>query len=291
MKLERLFDLSLEHTYYADRRCPDVAIEPTAATEKLLKNHHCVLKKLIGGIKIYSTVDDQRKLYIPLREKAVFSFRLQVLNQEFFLFTDFAHIPEPPGFPIYTNNTNAPVESGELSVISLPSKPPRCFAEAQIHFASSLPSMGIDASSFKITFPAKKALWEYYVVTNVIDEGANFTIKIPENEHAIDFNEYTELNPADNVVAMLKQQYPTTNKSNMKKHRIFHFVSNQLIACHQKAKKDIQLKLNDSTLLANLPNPSVRNYTKAKTMDSETAQDSLFQIIKYITHPITFNGV
>ncbi|MEJ2446052.1 MAG: hypothetical protein P8Y42_21810, partial [Exilibacterium sp.] len=71
-----------------------------------------------------------------------------------------------------------------------------------------------------------------------------------------------------------------------------HYVSQQQITGRQQGVRNIQLQHNVSRLLDNLPNPSLKNISRFTPQggDSDQAQDSFFQVIKYITHSFSTNG-
>ncbi|MFC1603763.1 hypothetical protein ACFL5F_01930 [Planctomycetota bacterium] len=102
MKFLPVFTLRVTHPYYADGRCPDFSMEPNPATEKLLKNHRCVLKSFPDGVRVFMQVDDEGKPFIAYPEEIAFNFHLRLHNPDFALFTDLSDIANRPA-PLYTN--------------------------------------------------------------------------------------------------------------------------------------------------------------------------------------------
>jgi hypothetical protein len=115
MKFLELLRLELVHDYYPDRRCPDFQIEPTAATQTLLKNCRAVIKPVPGGIRLLVPASDEDLPFIPLPAKPVFAFHLRLENPDFVLFTDLAEINATTA-PLYTNSN--PGKSGNLHLTS-----------------------------------------------------------------------------------------------------------------------------------------------------------------------------
>ena len=121
MKYVPLIELQVKHAYYADDRCPDFRIEPTAATQQLLRNHRCVLKSLPNGIRILMAVVEQTKdapkvtPFIPLAADAVFGFTLHQRNADFALFTELAEFEEHKPV-LYTNARQPSDHPGQLEI-------------------------------------------------------------------------------------------------------------------------------------------------------------------------------
>ncbi|MDD5579907.1 MAG: hypothetical protein PHY16_11595 [Methylobacter sp.] len=62
MNYSPLFMISLKHTFYDNGKCPAFSVTANTQTEKLLKNHRCVIKPDADGLCVYVPVDKQ----IPL---------------------------------------------------------------------------------------------------------------------------------------------------------------------------------------------------------------------------------
>jgi len=116
MKYAALFSLEIVHDYYTDRRCADFEIEPTPKTQKLLKDHRCVLRPLPNGIRVSMQVSDQGDPFLPLPTHVTFGFRLRLQNPAFALFTDLTAIHRTAA-PLYTN-----AASPENTVLALVSR-------------------------------------------------------------------------------------------------------------------------------------------------------------------------
>lgn len=102
MKFLPVFALRVTHDYYVDGRCQDFLIEPNPETERLLRNHRCVLKSLPDGIRVLTAVDDHGKPFIAFPKEMIFTFHLRLQNPDFVLFTDLSDIDKQPA-PLYTN--------------------------------------------------------------------------------------------------------------------------------------------------------------------------------------------
>ena len=78
MKFLPLMELYLMHPFYADGRCPDFVVAPTRDTQRLLKNHRCVLKPVSNGVRVLMAVSADGDPFIPLREGVKFAFYLRL---------------------------------------------------------------------------------------------------------------------------------------------------------------------------------------------------------------------
>jgi hypothetical protein len=117
MKFLAVFTLRLKHRYYADNRCRDLQIEPTARTERFLKNQRCIMKPLPDGIQVFTPVDDKGNSLISMPGNAIFIFRLRLVHPDFPLFTEMAEITSKSA-PLFTNagmNVNSSAISLTLS--------------------------------------------------------------------------------------------------------------------------------------------------------------------------------
>jgi hypothetical protein len=111
MKFLTIFALRIKHLYYADNRCRDLQIKPTAGTERFLKNQRCIMKPLPDGIQVVTPVDDKGDLLISMPGNAIFAFRLRLVNPDFPLFTEMEEITSKSA-PLFTNEglkLNSPV--------------------------------------------------------------------------------------------------------------------------------------------------------------------------------------
>jgi hypothetical protein len=102
MKFLTVFTLRIKHPYYADTRCRDLQIEPTARTERFLQNQRCIMKLLPDGIQVVTPLDDEGNSMISMPKNALFAFRLRLANPDFPLFTDISGITSKSA-PLFTN--------------------------------------------------------------------------------------------------------------------------------------------------------------------------------------------
>src|SRR5690349_4615529 len=115
MKYLELLRLEVLHDYYPDRHCPDFEIEPTPATQKLLKNCRALLRAIPGGVRVLVPADEKNAPFIDLPAKPIFAFHLRLQNPDFGLFTDLSAL-EAVAAPVYTNTV--PAKNGELQLVS-----------------------------------------------------------------------------------------------------------------------------------------------------------------------------
>src|ERR1700719_1116051 len=102
MKYRAVFSLRLRHLFYADNRCRNFQIEPTGHTQRLLKNHRCVLKRLPDGILVLTAAGENDEPLIPILGNVTFAFQLRLLHPDFSLFTELADITSKAAL-LFTN--------------------------------------------------------------------------------------------------------------------------------------------------------------------------------------------
>jgi hypothetical protein len=95
-----LATVSLQHDYYADSRCPDFEISPSAETAAALKGA-TILTKTIGNSLILLIKMDGAETFLSLPADLKLSFYLQLTNPAFL---NFSNVPYLPGSAFYFTN-------------------------------------------------------------------------------------------------------------------------------------------------------------------------------------------
>ncbi len=272
MRYSALFDLEVRHSFYADGRCPDFAIEASAATRRLLRNHRCLLRARVGGVRVVTALDEAGQSFLPLPADATLRFHLRLLNGDFALFTDLASI----------------AREGEAVTVTYP-VPPRLRSEVFAEVEVRPGSRDLPASKLEIGFAAKQARWAYYCVTDLPANGGQLEIVDTAPEPLVfSAGNRRELgqepDPADRIALQLAQRYPGLRR--------LRFVSDQPVACRQEQRRNLELRLGGERLSGPLPNPSPRSFTGLEIAGDTPGQprDSLFQIVKYSTQPFPNPG-
>jgi hypothetical protein len=288
MKFQPLALIELRHSYYADGRCPDFHIQPTAGCVRLLRNHRLVMRSRRDGVLIVAPVGDQDTPFIPFRPDMTLAFHLRLENPDFPLFTG-PSAPDALAAPVYSNGDRS---AGELTLVSRPESPaaPR---PGRDDFAG-IEIRGVDPgwltsgpATFHVAFTPRQARWAYYFVTDINPSQGELHIVDNEGDPATQplvFSDHnrTDLaaapDPSDTLASDLARQYPRLRR--------LRFVSDHAIPFRQASRKQIELHLGGERLQGALPNPSPRNYATLE-LDIDGVpqrQDSLFQVVKYITH-------
>jgi len=286
MKYLPLFTLYLNHAYYADRRCPDFLVEPIPETRRWLSNYRCIAKPLTNGVRVLAATADDGALFIRQPKGMIFAFQLILRNLDFPLFTD---LPEDGGLAtrLYTNQgvTNPDViAAGPVLLTPIARQTPTAprqasgsFADVEISYGDSAPSIAPGPATFLLDFAARQAWWKYYLVTN--PGGAAFRIEDQDKDTPLTFDGPIDLSAGaahpDRVGAMLAEQYPGM--------RLQSFLSTRAVTCRQQARRSLQLFAGDNLALGGLPNPSVRNYAIDGAPEGAPGKGYLFQVLKYIT--------
>lgn len=152
------------------------------------------------------------------------------------------------------------------------------FAEVEIEHDDAQ-SVTIGAQQFSIPFAARRARWSYYLVAKPTT--ATFRIEDRDTPPLV-FSEAnrTLLNdqpdPTDAIATALAEQFPQLQR--------WRFVSDDVVACHQQGRKQLQLYLNGDQVMGALTAPSPRNYAAIEVSKNGNRQkeDALFQVIKFL---------
>jgi hypothetical protein len=272
MKYRPLFTMSLTHTYYTDRRCPDFMVEPTPETRRRLNNYRCIAKPFANGFQVLVATDDTGAPLIQQEKGATFGFQLVLRNLDFPLFTNYSKDGEPTT-RLYTNLRVPKTGPAPLTAVFNPDST----AEVKIIYDDSAPTSAPGSVNFQLEFAAKQVWWKYYLVS---DPGSDaFLIKDQEKAAPLVFGSPIELSaPAvksDRVATMLAEQYPGK--------RLLSFLSKKAVACRQQPHQSLRLFAGANLALGGLPNPSVRNYAFDGAPGGAQGKVYLFQVLKYVT--------
>lgn len=252
MSHARLMAVNLKHSYYSSGLCGDFALVPDLATERLLKNHRCVLKPRLGGVDVYIETAGDGKPKITFWPDAAFSFELRLQNADFPLFTDSMPLAGSGGWKIHYPSDTAQ----------------HFFARVEIQHDFNQ----VDGKHFDIAFSAKPVLWVYYLLANPGGSGADFSLAGGD----IPGISWKRRDGEDGNTAKLASQYPGA--------RCLRFVSSQAIPCREAGVKGIQLLVGGNAVAGGLPNPSWRNYFQTETEVQGKKADAIFQIVKYLSN-------
>jgi hypothetical protein len=257
-----IIEVLLKHAFYTDLQCPALAIEPSDATARLLRDHRCVLRSSRQGVQVLSPLDPMGQPFLPLSGDAVLLFYIEVQGGDFAVVTDLTAISGHSA-PVFTD-AGAGTDS-ELQLApadpARPRPPPGVFAAVEIR-----PGSAPRPARFQVSFPARQARWAYYCVTDLSPAGGELTVvdAAPAGaEGTLHFSAAT-LDPVDPVVAQIERRYPGM--------RCVCFVSDEPVAARAEPRKSIELRLGPDRVAGPLPNPS---------MQSAAKEDLLFQIVKY----------
>lgn len=295
MKYLPILKLTMKHDYYESGYSSDFSIVEDKATQQILLNYRCILKRQATGIVIYQTVDSDNKPFINISAKAVFRFHLHLNNTEHALFTDLERFStvEKNESPVFTNkglSSSTANPDNELKLITAElQKKDRAFATIEVHINNSIkPELNInEATHYSISFTAKSALWEYYFLTNKDNDGLGnqITYSISQNAEQDNNNQpiifVEKAPPSQDISRRLLNDYPDT--------KIVYFVSDKPVHCQQLPRKNIQVSIDGERLMDNLPNPSLNNANQRTVSEAGNTviQDTFFQIVKYISSAST----
>jgi hypothetical protein len=300
MKVAAIFDLAVGHSYYADGICPDFALEPTSDTERLLRNHRCILKPRRDGLSTLAELNDNGDPAIAVDTAAKFRFNMRLRSDDFPLFTNLAAIHKLTA-PRYAPGA-ADVSKGDPLTLSAEDAPPGkdappgngIFAVIEIPgavFASPKKSWPV---RLRVNFEPKRARWIYYCVTDMNLAGRDLQLVeqadtgTPQPVLAFSAANRTDLRQSpdagDAVATQLASRYPDWAR--------IRFVSDDVVACRQSPRR-LSLQLGGNDFPDVLPMPPLRNCAllPASVQGNQTQQDALFQVVKYVSYSFSKNGV
>ncbi|APR88511.1 hypothetical protein A7982_13860 [Minicystis rosea] len=265
MKHVAIIEVLLKHAFYTDLRCPDLSVEPSDATARLLRNHRCLLRSTPEGVRILSPLDPTGQPFLPLPGDTALLFYIQVRGSEFASITDLTGIQGSSA--VFTNaGTGA---DGELRLA--PADPARPRLPQGVFAAIELrPGSAPQPARFQLTFAARQARWAYYCVTDLGPADGELAVVDASPAGVTDALRFSRVpvDPKDPIPAQLERRYPGT--------RCVCFVSDEPVAARAEPRKALELRLGPDRVAGPLPNPS---------MQSAAKEDLLFQIIKYRTQP------
>lgn len=279
MKHVAIAELHIRHAYYADGKCSDFAIEPSEETDRLLRNHRCLIGLLTDGIRILTQLGEDGQPFLPMPADTVLVFHLRLRNSEFSLFTDLSEISGRAA-PIFTNLGAPAGAQGTLRLAAQAAGTLRLgqgiFANVELHLlnqANTPPLFG----AFELAFQAKRVRWVYYCITDLNATASELRIVDASPAGSAELLKFgdagrTKLDehpdPADPIAAQLVGRYPAMS--------CVRLISDEPVACRQEPRKYLELRMGDERLAGPLPNPSLRDAAR---------EDVLFRIVKYRTQP------
>ncbi|WP_437719898.1 hypothetical protein [Sorangium sp. So ce861] len=262
MKHAAIIEVLLRHAFYTDLRCPDLSIEPSDATARLLRDHRCLWRSSSEGVRVLSPLDPAGQPFLPLPGDAALLFYLAVRGADFDVVTDLASL-RGRSAPVFTDAGAG--TDGELRLApadpARPRLPPGVLAAVEIR-----PGSAPRPARFQVSFPARQARWAYYCVTDLAPAGGELAVVDASPAGAagaLRFSAAT-LEPTDPVAAQIERRYPGM--------RCACFVSDQPVAARAEPRRSLELRLGPDRVAGPLPNPS---------MQSAAKEDLLFQIIMY----------
>jgi hypothetical protein len=160
----------------------------------------------------------------------------------------------------------------EITYATAPRRANGVFADIEIMYGDTMPSVVPGPGVFQIDFAAKPARWKYYIVAD--NANATFRVEDKDKQAPLVFSAATNLkqpDPSDAVAVALAQQYPAMQR--------LRFTSETLVSCRQTARKSIQLLMDGNLAVSALPNPALRNYTIDLKPGDLSGEHALFHVV------------
>ena len=272
MQYHPYFKLQLLHRYYAEHICADFIIAPTAACQRLLRNHRCVFKPSVNGFQMLVPLEHNQRPVVPLTESLSWVFVLRLKNPNFVSFTQFeSEYQASQSLYVFSNDGFKVPGSSDLgtTVVQRQAKLPadrspleaQCAATlAALPFSQRSSVFGLvilynngslaqdfsDMSEFNIRFAAKQQVWTYYLVA---DKGTSTkTFSIQDERAELTFSS-VKINPRDRIVTAIQQRFPDRQPILLQ--------SSRPIPCQQYGRPNLQLlkQGHSKPWIPHLPNP------------------------------------
>jgi hypothetical protein len=291
MKYAAIIELQLKHLFYADERCPDLAIEPDVATARLLGGHRCLLRQCPGRLRVVTPIDATGHPVLPLPAGVSLIFELRVTNGDFALFTDLSDIGRTPS-PTFIDAGIAGGTTGELQLVSRTARDPITGVETP---ASQSPGVlaevriVLSAAIFQVVFRPRLWRWAYYCVTDLAAAGGELSIVDASPSGAVGALSFSEANrtkldetpdPFDPIAAQIAARNPGL--------RCVRFLSDQAVACREEPRAALELRLDGERVSSPLSNPSMRSFTRRPPLvPVPPPEDVLFHVIEYRAQPFS----
>lgn len=298
MKHAALLELRLRHLFYTDSRCPDLAIDPSQGTARLLEKHRCLLRGGPGLARVVTPLDDAGRPFLPLPAGASLLFELRSTNGDLALFTDLSALLATPS-PLFTNAGLAAGATGELELTSRTAADPEtgeqvpvrqapgALAEVEIvlHPGSSH-GRALPAAAFQITLQPRRWHWAYYCLTDLAAGGGALTIADTSPPGTAGAPSFGDASWTDHEAPDLSDPIALQLAARNTGMRCVRFVSEQAITCREEPRTHLALQLDSDRVSSPLPNPSLRSFTRRELpAPAPGPQDMLFQIIEYRAQP------
>jgi|SRR5882724_2150724 len=104
-----LLDLRITHPFYADLRCGDLTIAPSAGTEALMRRLRLTCKTFADHVSLYAELDAKGGTFAAAAAPLSLDFVLRPRGAAFALITDLSAIDAQPA-PLFTNVGTGPAD-------------------------------------------------------------------------------------------------------------------------------------------------------------------------------------
>lgn len=270
MIYRRLFDLEVRHDWFSGGPCLDLQIAPkpgSPAGARALARHRLLSRPRPGGLEICGPLDADSLPLIPY-DGLTLGFDLVVSGPDFPDYTDLADW-HGPGLPTYRNKPDR-----SLTLHPGPLARP-AGVSAAIEIADITAAWLSDPPSFRVTLPARRPHWVYYLLTARPGDLAP-QILDGEPERGLAF-ERLLLTPEVLADDLVGRRLLARNPG----RRCFRFTSAQPIACRRAPLRQLALHLGDEQLVRELPSPDIHSHATLKVAPEGAPTDSLFRVLEY----------
>ena len=241
-----VFSITLDHDFYIDRRCPELAIQATPACRELLAGRRFITKNKLNTFSVIAPFNGDEPDF-DTQDRTVFSFTVQLLKPNFMLFTDLAVLGDsrPYRFVNTASQTELQIINNEPDFVENGS-----FATIEVDSALVYADLTQGPKEYYYRFVPVAEPWRYYLVTNY--EGNNFELEHDPQDADLPLtftkNTLDDANTEDDPFAQsLVRRYPDAMR--------YLFTSTTAIPYREQGFRDIQIKKDGAVWLTHLPNP------------------------------------
>lgn len=270
MRHQTLFELRARHDGYPDGRCTGVRIEPRGWEPngtRALERHHLLARPRPDGLDVLGRVDERGRPFLAFDDLTL-SFDLLVRDSDLVLRTDLEPLRRlaAPTWRRARSGSELKLREGET--------PLPAGVLAGIELTAVNASWLRNPRSFVVPFEPRQALWVYYLLTE--RKGEPPRIVDSDGQRGLQFaseplTDAAALAESDPVGADLLARHGART--------CYRLTSDRPLA--SAPLRGLTLHRGDQLLVADLPNPPIRNHATLALAAGSKPRDALYSVLEY----------
>ena len=165
---QRLFNLSIWHSYFKDGRCTVLRLVPDQNTKRILTDHSLVINMRDNEFEFFVRNQDDIPSFLTylnqVTGESYLQFELQVLDEEFYNYTE-GPIDRLEKKVFDSDSLNNSKDEKGVQLASQPSSSNQSLLLVRIHISSLISEY--DSSRvlhYNISFKARATQWQYFII-------------------------------------------------------------------------------------------------------------------------------